>query len=145
MSSLLTHRKGEVLAAARADQRLVAVQQRQGGPGPVPPQRSGKPSTAATASLSDVSECRRARAAPGGLRHAGGPLAFPGSPTYVAETVLGVAACHLGVSPAGAAAIAGELKPLAISQTAMTISCTASGAMRTPSESPNMFPSGGTM
>jgi hypothetical protein len=37
------------------------------------------------------------------------------------------------------------LKPLAISQTARTISCTAVGAMRTPSESPNMFPIGGTM
>src|SRR5450759_1203622 len=37
------------------------------------------------------------------------------------------------------------LKPLPISHTAMTISCRASGAMKTPSESPNMLPSGATM
>lgn len=56
-----------------------------------------------------------------------------------------MAACHRDASPAGPVAITDGLKPLAISQTAMTISCTASGAMRTPSESPNMLPSGGTM
>ena len=39
----------------------------------------------------------------------------------------------------------GLLNRLAISQTAMTISCTASGPMRMPSESPNMLPSGAAM
>jgi hypothetical protein len=35
--------------------------------------------------------------------------------------------------------MADEVKPLAISQTAVTISCTASGVMRTPSESPDTY------
>ena len=67
-----------------------------------------------------------------------------GSPSYVAETVL-AAACHLDPAPADATAMGDALKPLAISQTAMTISCSASGAMKTPSESPNMLPSGAMM
>jgi len=37
--------------------------------------------------------------------------------------VLGAAACHVDVSPADSAGLADGLKPLAISQTAMTISC----------------------
>ena len=73
------------------------------------------------------------------------PSRAAGSPTYVAETVLGLAVCHLDVSPADSAASGSGVKPLAISQTAMTISCRASGAMKTPSESPNMLPSGATM
>ena len=51
--------------------------------------------------------------------------------------------CLLDGEPS--AAMADGLKPLAISHTAMTISCTASGAMKNPSESPNMLPSGATM
>ena len=54
-------------------------------------------------------------------------------------------ACGIDVLPADSAAIEDGLKPLAISQTAMTISCRASGAMKKPSESSNMLPSGATM
>ena len=68
------------------------------------------------------------------------------TPLQTAEAAVSdTAACHLNVSPADSAASAAGLKPLAISHTAMTISCTASGAMKKPSESPNMLPSGATM
>ena len=62
-----------------------------------------------------------------------------GSYTWVAETVLGAAVCRLDVSEADSAARADGLNPLAISQTAMTISCTASGPTKKPSESPIHF------
>ena len=53
---------------------------------------------------------------------------------------------HRDVSPGDSGAIADGLKPLAMNQTAMTISCRKSGSERTPSDdSPNMPPSDGTM
>src|SRR5450759_714418 len=82
-------------------------------------------------SVTNVTEPRLAAAAKCRHREPAGPRVNrpgAGSPTYVAETVP-VAARHLGVSPADSVAMADELKPLAISHTAMTISCTASGAM----------------
>ena len=68
------------------------------------------------------------------------------TPLQTAEAAVSdTAACHLNVSPADSAASAAGLNPFAISHTAMTISCTASGAMKKPSESSNMLPSGATM
>jgi hypothetical protein len=54
-------------------------------------------------------------------------------PFYAADPE--AAARGIDVRPAGSAGLADGLKPLAISQIAMTISCRASGAMKKPSES----------
>ncbi len=79
----------------------------------------------------------------GALRATTAPFDEPSPlvPFYTADAE----ARGIDVRPAGTAGRAEGLKPLAISQTAMTISCGASGAMKKPSESSNMLPSGATM
>ena len=73
---------------------------------------------------------------PGRSRLAGKPVR---AAAYTAGIVTG-AASRRGVAATDRAARAAGLKPLAISHAAMTISCRASGAMKAPSESPNMAP-----